>query len=112
MRGKFVHVHPRKVSRASLDKFTDLPNIGQAMAKDFELLGYTHCAELKGRKAWILYESLCLATNSYQDPCVLDTFMAVEDFLNGGTAKPWWEYTQARKVKHAKDLEKLSLRFV
>jgi len=104
-------VNPTKVSRANLDKFTDLPNIGPAMARDFELLGYTRCEELKGKKAWILYESLCQATGTYQDPCVLDTLMSVEAFLKGETPQPWWKFTPLRKAKYSKNLENLAVAF-
>jgi hypothetical protein len=102
-------MNPHKVSRANLERFTDLPNIGISMAKDLELLGYTRCEELKGKKAWILYESLCRATGTYHDPCVLDTFMSVEAFLRGKEPQPWWEFTPLRKAKHSKDLANLAL---
>jgi hypothetical protein len=104
-------VNPAKVSRANLEKFTDLPNIGPAMASDFELLGYSRCEELKGKKAWILYESLCQATGTFQDPCVLDTFMSVEAFLKGEPPRSWWEFTPLRKAKHSKDLANLATSF-
>ncbi len=71
------------------------------MAKDFELLGFSHPSDLVGADPLELYEALCMATGSRQDPCVLDVFMSVADFLSGGEAKPWWEFTEERKLRYA-----------
>jgi DNA transformation protein len=30
-------------------------------------------------------------------PCVLDTYLAVCDFMGGGPARPWWDFTARRK---------------
>lgn len=90
-----------KAKNASLvKKFTDIPNIGKAMEKDFVLLGITTPAKLKGKNPLTLYKNLCTKTNSRQDPCVLDTFMAAVDFMNGAPARPWWFYTKERKKKY------------
>ena len=37
------------------------------------------------------------AQGRLHDPCVLDTFMAAHDFMNGGFAQPWWHFTEQRK---------------
>lgn len=31
------------------------------------------------------------------DPCVIDVFMAVIDFMEGEEPLPWWEFAQKRK---------------
>jgi hypothetical protein len=80
-------------------KFTDIPNIGPAMVEDFKLLGLKSPADLKGNDPLLLYKKLCKKTASRHDPCVLDTFMAAVDFMNGARAKPWWDYTPQRKKK-------------
>jgi Pathogenicity locus len=75
-----------------------LPNIGPALAADLRLIGIVSPRELKGRDAFVLYQKLAAATGTRQDPCVLDTFMAAVDFMNGAAAAPWWAYTAQRKA--------------
>ncbi len=75
-----------------------LPNIGPALAADLRSIGIRTPAELRGRDAFVLYQSLCAATGVRQDPCVLDTFMAATDFMRGAPAAPWWHYTAQRKA--------------
>ncbi len=91
---------PSKVVRDKIVDFTDLPNIGPATARDFELLGFKQPNELVGSDPLELYEALCLATGSRQDPCVLDVFMSVTDFLAGATPQPWWHFTEQRKRQY------------
>ena len=87
-----------KASRAEeVEKFTDIPNVGPRMAEDFELLGITRPQNLKNKKAISLYRAICKKTGKRYDPCVLDTYMAVVDFMNGAPAKPWYAYTKERK---------------
>jgi hypothetical protein len=76
----------------------DLPNIGPSIAADLRLIGVTTPRQLKGRDAFVLYQQLNAATGTRQDPCVLDTFMAAVDFMNGAAAAPWWAYTAQRKA--------------
>lgn len=90
-------MNPSKVDRARLVRLTDLPNIGVAMADDLRLLGYHSPAALRGVSPFELYRRLSEATGQRQDPCVLDTFMSVTSFLDGGPARPWWEFTAERK---------------
>jgi hypothetical protein len=97
-------MNPSKVDRNRLRHFTDLPNIGAAGAADFALLGYTSPAQLAGLDPLSLYRALCLATGQRQDPCVLDVFMSVTDFLGGGAPRPWWEYTGERKRRYGDPL--------
>lgn len=81
-------------------KFTDIPNVGPAMERDFILLGIKNPQDLKEKDAFILYKKMCKISGSRQDPCVLDTYLAVIDFMNGAEARPWWEYTEGRKRKY------------
>ncbi len=91
-----------KAAHASdVKSFTDIPNIGRAMAADFKLLGIKTPAELAKQDAFALYQRLGTLTKSRQDPCVLDTFMAAVDFMQGATARPWWHYTPERKRVHS-----------
>jgi hypothetical protein len=75
-----------------------LPNIGPSLAADLRLIGIHTPRDLKGRDAFVLYQNLAAATGTRQDPCVLDTFMAAVDFMNGAAATPWWAYTAQRKA--------------
>lgn len=90
-------MHPAKVDRARLRTFTDLPNIGPAMAGDFVALGYERPEQLTGADPLELYQRLCAHSGVRQDPCVLDTFISVVRFLAGEDPQPWWAYTAERK---------------
>ena len=74
-----------------------IPNIGPAMVADFHLLGIQSPKQLRGQDALKLYSRLCELTSARHDPCVLDTFMAAVDFMNGAPPLPWWHYTAERK---------------
>lgn len=79
--------------------FTDIPNVGRAMMGDFQRLGFTAPAELAGEDPYALYQRMCAVSGARQDPCVLDTYMAVVEFMNGGAPKPWWSFTAERKKR-------------
>jgi len=93
-------MNPQKVVREKIRYFTDLPNIGAAAARDFEVLGFSEPGQLVDADPLHLYETLCLVTGTRHDPCVLDVFMSVTDFLAGGEPKPWWHFTELRKKKY------------
>lgn len=88
---------PDKVKRERVRQLTDLPNIGPAMARDFERLGIRTPAQLAGADPYGLYVDLCRKTGKRQDPCVLDVFLSVVDFMDGGEPAPWWTFTGYRK---------------
>jgi len=81
-----------------------LPNVGPAMAGDLRALGLSHPQALQGRDPYQLYRALERHTGLRQDPCVLDTFMAVVDFMGGAPPHPWWHYTAERKRLHGQAL--------
>ena len=85
---------------AECEVLEQLPNIGPAMARDLRLIGIQHPRDLAGRDGWALYQALCRATGKRQDPCVLDTFLAIVDFMHGAPPAPWWRYTAQRKAAH------------
>lgn len=95
-------MNPAKTDRSTLEALTDLPNVGPAIAKDFEILGVSKPGDLIGADPLELYKSLCAATGSRHDPCVLDVFMSVAHFLSGGRAKPWWGFSEERKRRYGK----------
>jgi hypothetical protein len=91
---------PRKATHASdCEVLEQIPNIGTSIAQDLRLIGVHHPRDLKKREAFDLYQALSKATGTRQDPCVLDTFMAAVDFMNGAPATPWWHYTAQRKAQ-------------
>lgn len=93
-------MNPAKVVREKVKKLTDLPNIGPSLAADLELLGIDKPEGLKGQDPLELYTRLEERTGSRQDPCVLDVFLSVVDFMEGGEPKTWWSYTAGRKEKY------------
>lgn len=93
-------MNPAKVVREKVRRFTDLPNIGPAGARDFEVLGYSEPGQLIGADPFELYQSLCSVTGVRHDPCVLDVFMSVTSFLQGGQPQPWWNFTEQRKRRY------------
>lgn len=80
-------------------RLEQIPNIGVAVAADLRLMGITEPQQLCGEDAMGLYQKLCRLTEQRHDPCVLDTFMAAVDFMDGAAAAPWWNYTAQRKLK-------------
>ena len=93
---------PAKVLKANAatecEQLEQLPNIGPSLAADLRSIGIQHPRELAHRDAFVLYQALCSKTGKRQDPCVLDTFMAVTDFMRGAAPAPWWSYTAQRKA--------------
>ncbi|MEO7337184.1 MAG: helix-hairpin-helix domain-containing protein [Caldimonas sp.] len=89
---------PKAAGAAECHELEQLPNIGPSLAADLRLIGIAYPAQLRGRDALQLYHALCTATGQRQDPCVLDTFMAATDFMDGAPAAPWWHYTARRKA--------------
>lgn len=80
-------------------KFSDILNVGPAMTRDFTLLGITKPTQLAKKDPYKLFKQLEKITGVRHDPCVLDTYMAVVDFMNGARAKPWFAYTNERKKR-------------
>ena len=91
---------PKAASADECTVLEDLPNIGPAIAADLRRIGVRTPRELKNRDAFVLYQKLNAATGTRHDPCVLDTFMAAVDFMNGAAAAPWWAYTAQRKLQY------------
>jgi len=89
---------PKATHADECEALEQLPNIGPSLAADLRRIGIRSPRDLRGRDAFVLYQKLCAATGERQDPCVLDTFMAVTDFMRGAPAAPWWAYTAQRKA--------------
>lgn len=91
-------------SYREVKKFSDIPNIGSAMIRDFQKLGIKVPNDLKSKDPFTLYKKMCNVSNARQDPCVLDTYMAAVDFMNGAPARPWWYYTKLRKSHYSRNI--------
>ncbi len=88
--------------REQVKKLTDIPNIGEAMVRDLLILSIVSPDELKNQDPYLLYTKLSIMTDVQQGPCVLDTFIAVVDFMNGAPRRPWYYYTEQRKAHYGK----------
>ncbi len=84
-------------NRQTVTELTDLPNIGKAIAGDLRLVNIQHPQDLIGKDAYKLHDELCRVTGEKHDPCVIDVFLAVIDFMEGSDPLPWWKYTVERK---------------
>lgn len=91
---------PKVATAKDCRHLEQLPNIGPVMADDLRSLGIQHPSELARRDPFALYQALCVHSGKRQDPCVLDTFMAATDFMQGAAAAPWWAYTAQRKQRY------------
>lgn len=89
---------PKAQTVAECASLEQLPNVGPAVAADLRSIGIETPGELAEADAFQLYRRLCERTGVRQDPCVLDTFLAVTDFARGAPAAPWWAYTAKRKA--------------
>ena len=74
-----------------------LVNVGPAIAQKLRRLGVTRPLDLYGRDPYEMYDEICRLEGSRLDPCLLDVFISVVEFINGGRPKPWWEFTSERK---------------
>ncbi|MBW2328952.1 MAG: helix-hairpin-helix domain-containing protein [Deltaproteobacteria bacterium] len=84
-------------NRTTVLRLEELPNIGKAMAGDLRLIGINSPKELIRKNPFELYDKLCAKSGKRHDPCVIDVFMSVVRFMEGGDALPWWAFTEERK---------------
>jgi hypothetical protein len=95
---QLAKMNPDKVERSLVRRLTDLPNVGPSLANDLRLIGIDEPGQLVGRCSFEMYATLCEKTGVRHDPCVLDVFMSITSFMDGGAAKPWWYFTAQRKL--------------
>ena len=92
-----IRNHMKNPDRESVSRLEDLPNIGKATAHDLHMIGIDHPKSLIGNDPLKMYERLCAISGKRHDPCVIDVFMSVVHFMEGGKPLPWWSFTEARK---------------
>lgn len=97
--GGYLGTMPKASHAREVLRFTDIPNVGKAMERDFRALGFASPGELAGQDAFALYQRMCSLSGTRQDPCVLDTYLAVCAFMDGGEPLPWWDFTRLRKER-------------
>ncbi len=81
---------------------TDIPNIGSSLAADLRSAGIRTPDDVARMDPVAVYHGLSAPMGRRHDPCVLDTFLAAHDFMNGAPRRPWWAYTPQRKALLAK----------
>ena len=91
------------IPREHVKDLQDIPNVGPAIERDLILIGVMDPVSLIGRDPYQMYDELCAATASRQDPCVIDVFISAVRYMEGAPAKKWWEYTRERK-QHMTDV--------
>lgn len=84
---------------ADARQLTDIPNIGKSIAGDLRGIGVHTPADVAAMDPIAMYDALRTPMGARHDPCVLDTFLAAKDFMNGGPAQPWWHFTTLRKAQ-------------
>lgn len=89
---------PKAVHAAEARVLTGIPNIGKSIAGDLRSLGVHTPADVAAMYPIAMYDALRTSMGQRHDPCVLDTFLAAKDFMNGGPAQPWWHFTPLRKA--------------
>ena len=84
-------------NRETVSELEALPNLGKAISSDLRLIGVFEPQNLIGKNPFDLYNELCIKKGTLVDHCVIDVFMSVVDFMEGGEPRPWWKFTQKRK---------------
>lgn len=78
---------------------TAIPNVGPAVARMLQRLGISSIEDLRGRDGEELFARLSALDGRTHDPCLLDTFVAIVAYADGGPARPWWEHSRERKAR-------------
>jgi hypothetical protein len=87
-----------KKSLNEVKKLEDLPNIGKAISADLHKIGIKSPDQLKTWEPIDVFNELADVMGHRHDPCLLDVFISVQRFLDGEPARPWWHYTEERKI--------------
>ena len=91
------------MKRSEIKQFRDIQNVGVAIEKEFFALGMDKQIELIGKDPYQMYSDLCRITQKRHDTCVIDVLISAVRYMEGGSQKKWWEFTEERK-KHLRNL--------
>jgi len=83
--------------RKTVQRLEELPNIGKAAAVDLRLIGIRHPQDLIGKNPYHLFDELRRVTGKEHDARVIDVFLSVVDFMEGGEPAPWWKFSAERR---------------
>jgi len=83
--------------RQTVSQLEELPNIGKVIEQNLKSMGIEHPQQLIGKNAYELHEALGVVLGKKQDLCVIDVFLSVITFMQGGDPLPWWSFTNERK---------------
>ena len=108
---KADHKADHKTDRQSVSRFDQIVNIGPAMSRDFERMGFKCPQELIGQDPVELYRKVCKVDQQFHDPCVLDVFIATVDYMNGNRPRQWWDYTGQRKRLFSNEVDQLRAKY-
>ena len=93
-------------SESTPRRLQDLISVGQAMLRDFELLGIRDVPTLARQNPGQMYTRLCELTGQKQDICCLDVFQAAVAQARNPLLPPgqsvWWYWSRKRKAQRAK----------
>ena len=96
-----------QTDRKTISRFDQIINIGPAMSRDFQRLGFKEPQDLIGQDPLTMYQKICRLEKKFHDPCVLDTYMATVDYMNGNRPRPWWDYTDQRRKQYSAEVDQL-----
>lgn len=89
---------PQALTADQVQLLTDIPDIGKPIAQDLMRLGTRTPEQVKVMNPVVSFGALRSPMGQRHDPCVLDTFLAARDFMNGGPSTPWWHFSGRRKA--------------
>jgi len=89
----------KSMSRTDIKRLQDIPNVGKAIEKDFNIIGINYPLQLISKDPYKMYNELCNRTKRIHDPCVIDIFISAVRYMEGGSPRKWWKFTEERKNK-------------
>ena len=90
-------MNPARAKRETTRQLRDLPNVGKQIEKTLLSIAIEKPGQLTGADPLELYKRVIDVTGKPVDPCLLDVFISIVDFMDGAEAKKWWAYTAERK---------------
>lgn len=73
-----------------------IPNVGKGLARELRQIGFNRPHHLRGQDPVVVYTKL-VSNGMEPNLQTADILFAAIDFMNGGTPKPWEEFSEQRK---------------